>query len=951
MKNYKKTTLSYAIKAAALGSVVGMASTAQVWAQEADGQSVEQAQKMDKVTVTGSHIKMIDAVSTAPIQVISREDIDRSGAGTVAELLSKITANNGGSFPESYNNGFADGATGVSLRGLGVNRTLVLINNRRVASFSFGQNITDSFTDINAISLDAIDRVEVLLDGASAVYGSDAVTGVVNFILRSDFDGLQISGQTYDTKDGGGEQTAINVMWGKVSDKGSIIVNVDHFNEDYLFTQDRSWGRVNNWSEFDANVENDPWHYYGPTDQANYYLGYVSDFFGVDSGGYTAFTGVGGADACTDGRYEESASGRSLFCKTLDNLVATPEKERTNVMINATYSLGDIELFADVQYNESATNFNYRSAFNWLGTFANMYGAGPGGAGVINNPYAGFGWSWYATQDWGGDFAGDSLPGTDVPIADVTWVMSDLGDQITTMETENIRTAFGASGVFADVWDWEATAIYSLNEAEIIDQNRAHGPTLINALANYEYFYISGLDLTPWGINVTETNSQATLDSIRRSTTDTGRSEMTQAAFVVSNSSISMKHGNLGLAFGIEARGEEIENIPDAQLVAGEIFNSGSRSPVKGDRDILAIYGEAVVPVLEDLDVTFALRHEDYSDFGQTTNPKIGVRWQPNDWFLARFNWGTGFRAPGMMELYLDDAVSFSQYRDYTRCAEYDAATDAGLNDGSSQDGYCFAQYNQTNFGSNPDLKPEESESMSIGVVFSPTDTMTIGLDLWDVEITDVIDSLSASDMVYEESIDGSYASNITRQAATQLDLDVGVSSGDILSVQTSYFNLNSLTARGVDLNFDWVLDTKYGRFNPYATSTYMDDLTSESPFVGEDQWLGYNGYPRWKAQYGMQWSKDDWSFAVQGYYRHGMTDYDSSQSYTLDGESVEIRSHNTYNLSLAYQGIENVQMSLQVINATNKAPAFSTYPYGGVNMSDSIDGRGMRLTVRYDLF
>ena len=951
MESYKKTKLSYAIKAIALGSMVGIATSAQVFAQEAEGQTVDTAKKMDKVTVTGSHIKMIDTVSTSPIQVISRADIDRSGAGTVAELLSKITANNGGSFPESFNNGFADGATGVSLRGLGVNRTLVLINNRRVASFSFGQDITESFTDINAISLDSIDRVEVLLDGASAVYGSDAITGVVNFILRSDFDGMQISGQTYDTKDGGGEQTAINVMWGKVTDKGSIVVNVDHFSEDYLYTQDRAWGRVNNWSEFDSNVDNDPWHYYGPTGQANYYLGYVNPFFGVESNGYTAFTGVGGADACTDGRYEESASGRSLYCKTLDNLVATPEKDRTNVMINATYSLGDIDLFADLQYNQSETHFNYRSAFNWLGTFANMYGALPDGSGAINNAYAGSGWSWYATEAFGGDFVGDSLPGTDVPIADVTWVMSDLGDAVTIMETENIRVSMGAAGVFADVWDWEANAIYSLNEADIVDTNKAHGPTLLSALNSYDYFYIGGLDLTPWGIDVTETNSQATLDSIRRSTTDTGRSEMTQVSFVVSNSSYSMEHGNLGLAFGIEGRSEEIENIPDAQLVAGEIFNSGSRSEVRGDRDILAVYGEAVIPLLEDLDVTFALRHEDYSDFGQTTNPKIGVRWQPNDWFLARFNWGTGFRAPGMMELYLDDAVSFSQYKDHTRCAEYDAATESGQNDGSQQDSYCFANYNQTNFGSNPDLAPEESESMSIGIVFSPTDTMTLGFDLWDVEITDVIDSLAASDMVFEESRDGSYGSNINRQAATQLDLDVGVTSGDILTVDTSYFNLNRLTARGVDINFDWVLDTKFGRFNPYLTSTYMDDLTSESPFVGDDQWLGFNGYPRWKAQYGMQWSKDDWSFAVQGYYRHAMTDYDSSQSYTLDGESVEIRSHNTYNLSLAYEGIENMEVSVQVINAMNKAPAFSTVPYGGVNMSDGIDGRGMRLTVRYDLF
>ncbi|MBT4518899.1 MAG: TonB-dependent receptor [Halieaceae bacterium] len=943
-----------ALRAVVLGSVMSCLCSTAVWGQEIDSEAEGETQDMGKVTVTGSHIKMIDAVSTAPIQIISRADIDRSGAATVSELLAKITANSGGSLPETFNNGFADGATGVSLRGMGVNRTLVLINNRRVASFAFGQNITDTFTDINAIALESVDRVEVLLDGASAVYGSDAITGVVNFILRNDYDGFQISAQTYNTSDGGADQQALNLMWGKVADKGSILVSIDYFDEDALEAYDRDIGTADNWSELDSRVDYDPRHAYGDVGQANYYHGYTDQFFGFGLP-YPLYSAVGGEDACTSGDFRVSGSGNSLFCSFSDNFTLTPEKERVNVMINGTYTLGNIELAGDLQYNKSETDYNYFSAFNWIHTAANLWGANPDGSGVINNFAASDGWSWYATQGWGGDFAGATLPGSDeiqgVPIADVAWLMTDLGDQITTMESENIRIAGSAAGVFADVWDWELSGIYSKNEADIIDTNRPNTAALFGALNSYNYFYIAGMDLTPWGINVTETNSQETLNAIRRSTKDTGESEMKQLSFIVNNSSFSLPAGNVGLAFGVEYREEELKNTPDAQLVAGQIFNSGSRSVVKGDRDIWSVYAEAQIPVMDNLDLTLAVRTEDYSDFGQTTNPKIGLRWQLNDYFLMRANWGTGFRAPGMMEMYLDDAVAYSQYRDYTQCSQYDAGTGSGVNDGSEHDNYCWANYNQTNFSSNPDLDPEESESYSVGVVISPLDTMTIEIDYWDIEIDDVINNLHPSDMVYQESQDGSYSELIDRFAATDLERADGVTAGKLIAVNTSYYNLDTLKASGVDVKFDWTLNTRLGIFDFWATTTYQDELTSVSPFVGDDPWLGLNGYPRWRAQFGSQWSKDDWMVALQGYYRHDMLDYDSSQDVTVDGENLEIRSNTTYNLSVVYQGIDDLELTAQVINVTDEEPAFSTYPTGGLNMTDTVDGRAFRFTLRYKFF
>jgi iron complex outermembrane recepter protein len=190
MQQLKRTTLSQAVLLAISSLAVGVA----------HGQT--QSQQVEKIEVTGSNIKRIDVETVAPVTVITRDQIERSGQITVGELLRNIPANSGGSYGESFSNSFAPGAAGISLRGLGQKATLVLINGRRTASYGFAQNLQDSFVDLNSIPTTAIERIEVLRDGASAIYGSDAIAGVVNVIFRKDYKGLEISasGGAYEGK-------------------------------------------------------------------------------------------------------------------------------------------------------------------------------------------------------------------------------------------------------------------------------------------------------------------------------------------------------------------------------------------------------------------------------------------------------------------------------------------------------------------------------------------------------------------------------------------------------------------------------------------------------------------------------------------------------------------------------------------------------------------------------
>ncbi len=932
---------------------------------------IEGSQKaVEEIYVTGSKIKMKDnAITTAPIQMISRVDIENSGAGTVSELLAKITANNGASMIETETN-FIAGAQSVSLRGLGVSRNLVLVNGRRVAAYSFGQGITDSFVDVNQLSLDAIERVEVYLAGASATYGSDAMTGVLNFILRKDYEGTQISGMAYVPEQGGGEEQSLNVMWGKSFDKGNIMANVNFFKNSEAFNTDRDFLQPNSWLDVYGNLDpgyatNGIIDSYGniTEDKANFdqrsFLNWTFGDPALEALAYprlkrndpsARYILYNHLDSCAEEDKFESYSTNSLYCGSQEQFILTPERERFNLTLNGVYDFGFADGYMDAQFNRGTTTYNNKA---YPLRTLNLAGLVNFNDGALGQPtYA------YATDLLGGDFAGGmGLPGAaDFNIATAAWRMDDLGQQIQEVTTTDFRIAAGLTGIVFNDWDYDANVIYARNHVNDKNYNFAKESALIDAVQNYEYFYMAGIDLTPYGINVTETNSEDTLARIRTNTEQKGTSQLASIGFTLSRNDIDIPTGELAVAISGEMRYESIENIPDEQLLNGEIYNFGSISPLDADREIYALSGEAIVPLGFDLTATLAGRFEEYSDFGSNFSPTVGLKWDPTDWVMLRANYSEGFRAPSLQELYLDGSTGYYSVIDYVRCEEWSVHNDAvygGTDPYGFEDVYCGYDSHLTYFNSNPDLGPEESNNTTVGLVVRPTETTSISVDYWKVEIEDLITVKHPLLMLYETVYEGAtqYDSNFTRNGLNWYDTSYfGVTTEMIETINTSYFNLGTKGAEGVDLQADILLETNVGNFVASASATKLLE-SYEDTELGYSNYEGRNGYPELTAQLYLGWSNDDWSAGLQGFYRDKMKDV-YADPYTADGSEIEIGSAHSWNLSTSYTGFEDFQISLQVINLFEHKPMFTTDPTWGLNRYPvgGVDGRAYRVSFKWDL-
>lgn len=737
-----------------MGGVVGLSEYA--WADS------KEILELPEFVVTGTHISRTDMEGVAPVLVLERKDIERSGAVTLNGLLRDVVFNSAGMIDEQFTQGFAPASAGINLRGLGLSRTLVLVDGRRMPIFPFGQSTigqggTDSFVDINLIPLAAVERVEVLKDGASAIYGADAVAGVVNIILRKEYDGVHLSSQYGVTLEVDGEEGQIGAVAGKSWKRTNLTMAVNYLNRSDVKAKDRSISESANGPIDDRSMAGNP-------------------------GTIIRDLGGPGERPEPDPRCPADQIV-GPFCRfdfaPFNTLI--PEVERTGVMASFEHQITDaISIFARGMYTHSESDRSLAPASGFFVV----------GGGNVNNPF----------------------PGETVG---VIYRLLELGPRVDEFETDAYNALAGLTGTFG-VWDLELG--FGVGDIETTDtgvSGYATGAAVQGAID-------SGV-LNPFGNSPAFDPADVEIRTKRK-----GESRLYLVDFKASGEIIDLPSGPLMVALGGEYRKEHFSDEFDSTTASGGVLGIGGTS-AEGTRHVNSAFLEFAVPVLDDLEVQLAGRFDHYSDFGDTFNPKLGLRWQPLRNLVLRGNIGTGFKAPALHELYSGDITGSESV--------FDPVNNT------------VVQVNSISSG-NPDLDAEESVSYGLGLVWDVTRAWNVSIDYWRIENDDAVIS-SPQFFVNNET---SFPSNVIRNGG-----------GQITSVLSPFQNVAAQKLWGFDLGTHVGLESDLaGDFDLDLQGAYLGSFAQEpAPGQGFEEMAGKDGIPRWRAQSTLSWSKTDYQASV----------------------------------------------------------------------------------------
>lgn len=543
-------------------------------ASNAPHTTADDTQKLEAVEVTGSRIKRIDVAGPSPITVIDRPQIEHSGLSTVSELLSRLPQVGAGSYNENFTNSFAPGSSGASLRGLGQGHTLVLIDGRRFPSYGFAQNLTDSFVDLNSLPAAAVERIEVLRDGASAIYGSDAMAGVINIILRKDYQGAEVWSQYGDTVKGDAPAKHFSGMAGTSLGRGTITAAFDYYDRGQLGYADRAFSRHADHSDRPGGID-----FRGGAGQPGY--GLLPD----EAGGYSI---PSGDPACPPGQRD----GYRCLWDPNPYRTLIPATERYGGFLNGQYDLSaHLSTYASLIVQHSGTNQRFTPTPVGSSAGITVPASAPG------NPFG-------------------------QPVRPIFTAL-DLGSRRNDIENLALRSILGFKGDLDMPWikqNWTYDAAYNYGRTET-DQRGKRGYINRNDL---QAAIDSGLYIPFGGVR----NSDAALDAINSRTHRAATYETSSGDFNLSGTLFDLPAGPLGMAFGAEYRDEQANDVPDPQTANDLIIGQGGTHNT-GQRHAISEFLEFSVPIQRMLEAQLAVRHEDYSDFGTTTKPKFGLTFKP----------------------------------------------------------------------------------------------------------------------------------------------------------------------------------------------------------------------------------------------------------------------------------------------------------------------------------
>lgn len=907
MKQLKRKAL-YGALVQALGAGVALSVIA-------TGAAAQQTQKVEKIEVTGSNIKRVDMETVAPVEIITRDQIERSGQPTVADVIRNVPAAMAGSFNESFSNSFAPGASGVSLRGLGQKTTLVLINGRRTAGYGFAQNLQDTFVDLNSIPTSAVERVEILKDGASAIYGSDAIAGVVNVILRKDFRGAEL-GVTGGYSEGKYDKRANATLgFGDLSkDRYNVFGVFDYFKRDELLQSDTKYLHTRDLRGYEGgrNFQSltgaGTWRQLSATNALTNNQRAVSDCrgtLGAIDGPTAVNLGLIGAPAANTAF---NIAGNT-FCATdfSNQFSALPATERFGFMGRFTKSFSDLVTgYIDVGYSSVETQQTFQApAFVSTGLLQTSVGLRPF-AYTVN----------FAPGSAGNPFSTN---------ARYQGVLNDVGTRNQNIQSDTFRVLGGLTYSLGK-WDLDSAAGWSKNEIDQVGTSRL-SITGVSAAFGVP----SGLQppipvstSSTYNLDRFTTNSDAVRQSLLLSPVRHSESELKFIDTKASTELWQMAGGPAGLALGAEFRQETLKDSPDQAAQTGQILGQGITA-TNGDRDNTAIYAELSLPLTRMIEAQLALRHDRYSDYGNSTTPKAGVRIRPFSTLLLRANWGRGFRAPTLVEISPSVATFFTQV--------LDPAFGGAIRNVSGS------------FAGNPDLEPEKSTSATAGFVWEPTRDFSIGASYYHIKWTNIVVGNCCQDIV-----DSGDPTRVIRDPITN----------EIVTVVGNFENQSKTETKGVDLDLRYAMNSDFGKWTSRLNFTYIDSFKeNEVEVVGSN--AGNNTLPRTKGVVGLDWDYRAFSATVNVNYTHGYHQTALGGSFFTAQDPRfqngvypdKVRHHRTVDLFARYNINKNFSVSGAILNAEDKTPPYDP-GFSATNLYDfslfDIRGRQYRLGLKYTM-
>ncbi|TKR34010.1 TonB-dependent receptor [Luteimonas gilva] len=890
--------------------------------------------QLETVQVTGSRIPRAQTEGPAPVTVMTAQDIQTSGFTSVPDVLRAMTQNGGETqSQQSFSGGdFSPGAQQVDLRGLGPNHTLVLVNGRRIADFPMPFKGRSNFTDISNIPLGMVDRIEVLTGSASAVYGSDAISGVVNFILKDYADGTTVDLRYGDSQRGGGESLKLSLSSGFSRGDFNAVYGIELLDQKPLWAYERSQQDSTKDSP-DPNAASrrvflqTAWD---PDDGDNEYY--------VDPGQATcdalAYLNKGTtyrASRPNWGRYDPVADdyppGR--FCgsdETIGYGTIISKRRGANAYASLSYAFDEnTEWFAEVQlgYHEVELFTDVRS-WNYMAPDGNEEG------------YF-FNQATDRVEYWQRQFTPEEMGGL------------DKGMIRNKQKTFGIVTGF--KGVWGQDWDWEASFSHSQYQSEI------GWPQIVAAAAN-NLFLGPQLGVNPdYDLPIFNADpnrlytplTRAEYDSIADYTTYHPRSRTDTLSFTLTNTDLfELPAGPAGFAGVIEIGNQSYDLNPDPHALEYYYF-SWKDSNGKGNRDRWAVAGELRMPLHETLNLSTAARYDQYRYAGHEIGKftySAGLEWRPIDTLLVRGSYGTAFRAADLHYIYAGVGNDETSGVDYYRCR-------------TEEPGETFEDCSWGDEGlirtrsGNRELDAETSTSWTAGLVWSPNDSFDLSLDYFDIDMRDQVQDMRNDAILRDEAdcrigtrVDGT---SVDVNSPTCKDAIARVTriDGRLYGIYTNPINVARESTSGIDFSTHYRLQTGIGDFRFAGNYTWVrkHDFQQFDGDVVEDEFAVNSGFdiPRTKASATVSWERNAWSASLHGE-RLGKLPNSDSYDGVFDpeeGGSPYIAATYRYNATLQYRFTDHAKLSLAVDNLFDKMPprdrSYTAYPYYDVSWFDTL--------------
>ncbi len=880
--------------------------------------------QVETVVVTGTMLHQ--TVTPSPVTVISREQIDQSSLTSITDVIRAISADNSGTIPTAFTGGFAVGASGVALRGLTVNSTLVLIDGLRTTNYALADDGQRGFVDLNTIPLDAVDHVEVLKDGASSLYGTDAIAGVVNIILKNDYQGESGEAEFGTSQHGGGTMARATATFGTgdlSSDHYNAYINFEYERDDAIQVGQRGFPfNTNDLTSIGGEDLNagDPGLNLGSI------YGSVTPGILTNPGDVTSGVPLPGAvshplQPCGPKSTQKTDSSGNVFCEQNLTLYGDDQpyesrfgvytrftiepNAKTTAWLDASYFQNDVTASGQPTQIQNGTPHNTDN----IALPATL----PDGSLNPNDPFASLG--------------------------EAALINYAFGD-IPSFTYENNHVVRAVAGLKGSLWDWDYNA--NLVAAHSWLDSTLTGfvsyPQLISDVTNGTYNFIDP-----------SKNSAATRAALSPPAVKTSTTDLDEAVLNVTRDVFDLPGGPVGVGIGVEGR---YEATFDPDLNPNMMYQGLGVAHTIGHHTVFSAYGEILAPVLPSLELDVSGRYDHYSDFGGNFDPKVGVKWTPIDPITLRGTYSEGFRAPSFAENGSSASEGFITF----------SPPQSFINE-HNNDGYVQPYSLGLLSSANPDIKPETSRSFTLGSVVKPLsdNSVTVSVDYYNIEKSSVIAQADPSVAIND------YFAGIPLPPGYAIILDnpdpkFPNAPPRPLVISSPYINADSLKTDGLDVEVSATAALPYDiSLTSDLNVTNIFDYTFTFPGGAPLSYVGLQspyilssgaGTPRWRGSWSNSFTYEAATVTGILYYTSGLGEFGvdafgpgtapANCIYPNAPDNCHMPEFWDFDLTGSYKFTDNIELFGSIRNLFDATPPVDPADYAGVNYNPTFAQAGI---------